>query len=74
MVQQIGIEMHTSTENIKVLNINYKRMLEDLKKFPKEDHNFILTGYSPNLCISKIRDNTRVYYSFFDVLFVKKNK
>ena len=74
MVQQIGIEMHTSSEHIKGLNMNYRKLLNELKALQKKEHNFILTGYNPNLCMSKKRDNIRTYYSFFDVLFVNKNR
>ena len=73
-MQQIGIEMHTSSEHIKGFNINYRKLLNELKTLPKKEHNFILTGYNPNLCMSKKRDNIRTYYSFFDVLFLNKNR
>ena len=72
-VQQIGIEMHTTSENIKAQNTNYNKLVTVWKKIlSKEEHNFNLVYYNPNLCPSKLRDNMRTYYSYHDILFVKK--
>ena len=71
-IQQFGVKIHISN-NIKKHNI--KRWYVELKKnlgqlFTK--YNFSLVDNEPNRCMGKQEDNQKTYYTYNDLLFIKK--
>ena len=72
-VGQLGIEMHTSVNQH--LNAHTNGLIKGILKFFREiaeKQKLYPVEYNPNLCVGKSSDKARKYYSFHDLLFIRK--
>ena len=71
-VQQFGIELHISN-NVGKNNVNrwYVKLKKNLSQLIMK-YNFSLVDNEPNRCIGKQEDDQNTYYTFNDLLFIKK--
>ena len=71
-VQQFGIELHISN-NVGKHNVNrwYIKLKKNLSQLIMK-YNFSLVDNEPNRCIGKQEDDQNTYYTFNDLLFIKK--
>ena len=68
-IDQLGIEMHTG--DIAYSNGVLKGILSFFRKI-LDQHQLHLVDYNPNLCVGKSSDKQKKYYTYHDLLFVKK--
>ena len=68
-IDQLGIEMHTGPSAY--MNGVLKGILSFIRKI-LDKHQLHLVDYNPNLCIGKSSDKQKKYYTYHDLLFVKK--
>ena len=68
-IDQLGIEMHTG--DIAYSNGVLKSILSFFRKI-LDQHQLHLVDYNPNLCVGKSSDKQKKYYTYHDLLFVKK--
>ena len=61
--------MHTGYNSLN--NGVLKGVISFLKEL-LEEQNLYLVDYNPNLCVGKSSDKLKKYYSFHDLLFVRK--
>ena len=70
-IDQLGIEMHTGP--VAYSNGVLKGILSFFRKI-LDQHQLHLVDYNPNLCIGKSSDKQKKYYTYHDLLFVKKRQ
>ena len=72
-IDQLGIEMHTSVNQF--YNAYMNGVIKSILKFLREilvKQKLYLVDYNPNLCIGKSSDKAKKYYSYHDLLFIRK--
>ena len=73
-IQQINLEFHTGKLHLKQHQIGHTlhMMLEALKQM-EETYGFKSIDYKPNGCVGKWQDEIEnKYYTFFDIVLMKK--
>lgn len=72
-IQQINFELHTGTLHVKEHQIasTLKPLLSSLSKM-NERYGFKLIDYKPNGCVGKWQDTENRYFTFFDIVLMKK--
>lgn len=72
-IRQIGIELHTGPVHLP--GEKQAGMLAELIRVFRDLHKqgFRLISYNPNGCVGKNQDPNKKYYTYFDIVFYKRN-